>query len=354
MKEATFERHKEPYDEKFTTVPNRLIVDNNLTDSDFRLLMYLFSNSETWKVYIGHTRKILGWGKEKMEKTIDHIIKLGYVHRTLVREKGKFSHYKFQYHHKPIYLGMSEEEPKIAVQASQPKAGFPPTAHKPCEPTAVKPPAVNRPLPMPNLPMPKALPLKGNACHSTNKTLGSFLQGFGQALPSSIEDEAVEALDKPTFTVIPSVTRKFQRKKEHQEAFEWLMSLGLTDENNCVSEDEMSYLTHCFPLTKLQDAYCHLLYKQAHQDFKPKSVIAIFKFLLKNEANLKGRNVEMNTGFAHVFKNENKWHSLEIKSDYVQDKNFPGKDISMNMETDSFAFSLQNLYSSLTRARTYE
>src|SRR5271156_653757 len=120
--QAVFKKYQAPYDESHTTIPNRLIIDKNLTDAAFRFLTYLFSNKDTWKVYIGVTRRMFGWGSCKMECAINLLIKLGYVRRRQVREKGKFAHYEFEYHHKPIFLGQSEELPSDAFQ---PEGGFP-------------------------------------------------------------------------------------------------------------------------------------------------------------------------------------------------------------------------------------
>src|SRR5277367_5039634 len=173
---SIFKKYQPPYDEQYTTIPNRLIVDKNLTDADFRILTYLFSNSGDWTVYLGYTRHILGWGKEKMQKTIAHVIKLGYVRREQVRVKGRFSHYNFTYHHTPIFTEVTEDsnvtKPKIKIISPQTE-----------KPSPVKSSPVNQPLPMPKKPMPNLQALEGNA--SLSREIGD-----GNA------------------TVIPSITRK--------------------------------------------------------------------------------------------------------------------------------------------------
>ena len=195
---SVFKKHKEPYDEQFTTIPNRVIIDKNITDTAFRFLMYLFSNSDEWKVYMGHTRRLFGWGQAKMECAVNLLITLGYIRRKQVRIKGKFAHYEFEYHHKPIFIGLSEPAiPELPSGDIQPKGGFPCTA---------KPLTENESLPMPKLPMPNPNGYGGNA--------------------SSFEDNGN---GKPK--VMPSTTRKFKRNAEQQQRLEYIFSLGVTDKN---------------------------------------------------------------------------------------------------------------------------
>ncbi|MDP4120527.1 MAG: hypothetical protein Q8876_05675 [Bacillota bacterium] len=174
---------------------------------------------------------------------------------------------------------------------------------------------------------------KGNACKT----------GIAEALPSSIEDRG----NGVPRIIKPSTTRKFKRSKAHQDAFEWLLSLGLTDHQNSLSEDAISVLSHEYSKKRLEDTYSHMMYKIS-EGFEPKSRIAFFKHLLKKEHCPITSNCEINSKSAKNYASEVGWHSLVIKDKYVEDKNFAGKDIPLNMDDEEFFRQLVKLHESIT------
>lgn len=128
-KKSTWTKYLPPYNERHVTIPSTLIVDKNLSDAGFRLLNYMFSNSDQWDLYMHKIGEALGWGKEKTTKAVLEIIELGYAKRELIREGGRFSHYNYCYYCQPIFY----EENKKAKEAQ--KERIPKTA-KPCTATS--------------------------------------------------------------------------------------------------------------------------------------------------------------------------------------------------------------------------
>ena len=88
----------------FSILPNKLIRNGKiLSDSAFRLLAYLLSNSETWIVYQGKMRSDLDWGRDKMQGYIKELEEKKYLRRTEVRSKdGRFSHHDYEFFTEPF------------------------------------------------------------------------------------------------------------------------------------------------------------------------------------------------------------------------------------------------------------
>jgi|HubBroStandDraft_4_1064222.scaffolds.fasta_scaffold16069_3 hypothetical protein len=288
--------HKKNY----TIINNHICKDDRLSWKAKGIWLYAFSRPDDWEFNIQDLINQSTDGRESVRAGLKELEEHGYLTRVQHRENGHYSKAEWQFH----------EVPTLEFKKLVPQTGFPTTANMVTE---------NNPLPMPNKPMPEGKLCLGNALLKNSKG-----NGF----------------------VVPSTNRKFKRKPEHQERFEWLMTLELTDENNRISEDEMSFLSHKHSKKQLDDAYCHLQYKIA-EGFKPKSIIAVFKHLLKNEHNPRGSNVEENIRNAKSFAQQKDWSTLEIKNKYVQDKYYQGKDISLNMEPMAFFESLVNLYESI-------
>ena len=90
-----------------------------------------------------------------------------------------------------------------------------------------------------------------------------------------------------------------------------------------------------------------MLHKTRIGKFKPKSLIAVFKYLLKNEHAPVTNNSKTNLEYAEQYKSYCKWHTLIIREKFVMDETFPGKDLSLNMDVKEFQRSLDNLFNSV-------
>lgn len=83
---------KNPLKEKFSQVPNEAIIDNQLSAGAFRVLMYLFSRPDNWKVRNNDIKKQLGI---KQNQTLANYWKeletRGWIKRDRERKNGKFT-----------------------------------------------------------------------------------------------------------------------------------------------------------------------------------------------------------------------------------------------------------------------
>lgn len=339
MSETYFQPDESPYEEGYVVVFNHITTNKDLSDSAYRLLNYLHSNSPTWVVRGRFTAKELGWGKEKLTKSIRELYNLGFITRIQIRENGRFKHFVYKYSYKQKFKNEPWASPKKRDSSNVSNVGescpkpdlLTPLALEGLQPervksTPVKPTPEIRPIPKPNIPMPKLHGYEGNASLSKSS-------------------RAMEAW--PVKDSLPSRKRKHKRKEDHENRFQYLLGLNICDETGVVDEDEMSFLAYTYTQKQLDDAYFHLQHKIDEKGFKAKSTIAIFKHLLKNEHNARGANADLNLAFAKKFAKEVKWGSLEFKDRYVIDRNNPSKDIDFNLEPATFRDILGQLYMSL-------
>jgi hypothetical protein len=70
---------------------------------------------------------------------------------------------------------------------------------------------------------------------------------------------------------------------------------------------------------------------------------------LKNEHSPVGLNSQANLQYAKDYKEFCSWNSLDIHEKYVEDLNFPGQDISLNMNPEEFQRTLDKLFDSIQR-----
>lgn len=138
----------------------------------------------------------------------------------------------------------------------------------------------------------------------------------------------------------PQSNRKHPRKREEEDAYQWLLSLVLTDENGETNTDAMSFLAHTYSRQQLEDAFTYMTHREQVQKKQPKSQIAVFRAILKNESSQAGKNV----AFAKAFSHQNHWTSLKIKPMYVLDESFPDWDLPLDMNPEEFAQALENKY----------
>jgi hypothetical protein len=81
--------------ENFTTIPNSVIRNKNLSDRARFLFCYMASMSDEWEFYQSAMAKELGYTKDTLRKYLDELIETGYLQREQRREKGKFDSYDY-------------------------------------------------------------------------------------------------------------------------------------------------------------------------------------------------------------------------------------------------------------------
>ena len=81
--------------ENFTTIPNSIIRNKNLSDRARFLFCYMASMSDDWEFYQSAMAKELGYTKDTLRKYLDELIETGYLQREQRREKGKFDSYDY-------------------------------------------------------------------------------------------------------------------------------------------------------------------------------------------------------------------------------------------------------------------
>jgi hypothetical protein len=81
--------------ENFTTIPNTIIRNKNLSDRARFLFCYMASMSDDWEFYQSAMAKELGYTKDTLRKYLDELIETGYLQREQRREKGKFDSYDY-------------------------------------------------------------------------------------------------------------------------------------------------------------------------------------------------------------------------------------------------------------------
>jgi hypothetical protein len=326
---SKFYPKKAHFESKSQIAPNSLIFNRNLSEPAKIFLLALngiISCTQNWVPIQSDIQKRLGWGQDRMENAIASCVKHGFLKVKQQRtEKGKFAPNDFEFCLEGSFINcinnhQSEECPHTPFSTV---GGFPVTVH----------PSTDNPY----IPIPSSVPKRdiyiGNA-------------------PTPKKQKAMDK-DVPLFhpkkELGLSKQRKFPRKPEHQACFEWLMSLNLTDENGYLNEDNMSFLSHKHPRRKLENAYSHLLHKVGLGKFKPRSLIASFTHILNNEHSPVGFNSQANLQYAKDYQEVAGWRSLEIHEKYVEDLNFPGQDISLNMNPEEFQRTLDKLFESIQR-----
>lgn len=81
----------------FSQIPNSMINDERLKDSEFRLLCYLYSKPDNWEVNNTDICKKLGMHRGTLAKYWKSLIEIGYIQRTKNQNKikGKFASYDY-------------------------------------------------------------------------------------------------------------------------------------------------------------------------------------------------------------------------------------------------------------------
>lgn len=83
----------QPHEYKdWTSIPNRLILDELLKSDEVRLYCYLKSRPSNWQYNSSHIQKLFGWSKNKASSVMSSLRKAGWI--AIEQEKsanGKFS-----------------------------------------------------------------------------------------------------------------------------------------------------------------------------------------------------------------------------------------------------------------------
>lgn len=101
MPQSEFKKHKKP-SVHFTQIPN-ILIRSKLGNSAFRLICYLASHQEDWKVYQEIIMKDLGWGREMLRGAIKELVEKKLMIVTQCKgESGKFNHNNYEWDYEPI------------------------------------------------------------------------------------------------------------------------------------------------------------------------------------------------------------------------------------------------------------
>lgn len=326
------------FEKKSQVIPNEIVFHREMS-AEAKLLIFAIngirSSAPGWVLCQTDLRKRLGFGKTVMKRAMEEAIAYGYLRVEQTRAKqpedetpdskkkiaGQFRMNQFKFRIDGKFTDIVEKKQKLEKPKIVKKTG----STSGCEPLTGFPATVNRPLPMPRI---------------TRKALE-------KAMPASTKKQKTATASEQ---VTPkSSARIHKRSAEHEERFQWLMALQLGDGRGYLSEADASYLSHAYSRQQLENAYCHLCHKIDKEGFKPKSMIAVFRHLLQNEHNARGKNADLNVAFAKKVIADLGWSSLAIHGKYVIDPASPSKDLSLNLEPPVFRQSLQQLYLSVAQ-----
>ena len=80
----------------FVTVSRKILMDERLTDTAFRLIVYALNNSDEWKLNITYLKNYLGWSPKKLASAKKNLEELGYLKcETTPSKKGKGKIYTY-------------------------------------------------------------------------------------------------------------------------------------------------------------------------------------------------------------------------------------------------------------------
>lgn len=85
----------------FTTIPNALINDNELTDRARFLFCYMAAKPDDWKFYQSKISYDLQLSIETIRKYISELEESGWLSREVVRSEGKFDSYDYTLNNSP-------------------------------------------------------------------------------------------------------------------------------------------------------------------------------------------------------------------------------------------------------------
>ena len=86
---------KGKFDNKFTTIPNSLIQNTDLTLEARGLLIFLLSKPSDWKVNVKNLSQDNDIGRDKCYKIINALIDSGYIVRNEEKVKGRYNYTEY-------------------------------------------------------------------------------------------------------------------------------------------------------------------------------------------------------------------------------------------------------------------
>ena len=127
---------------------------------------------------------------------------------------------------------------------------------------------------------------------------------------------------------------KAKYTEDQKDTFEWLKSLNLD-----TSDATLSWWARNYTLSRLDEVH-----REATKR-KPKSLGAYMQKLLKQGSVVVSGRVELNAGFAKIFKEYKNWHALEIHKKYASiNRGNHNIEIDFNMEPEAFKDYLSQKY----------
>ena len=169
--------------------------------------------------------------------------------------------------------------------------------------------------------------------------------GDGKVLSSTDVEKGqatVSAIGAPEVNNPPAKSKKrlYPRSKPVEESYQWLLTLGITDDKGKINEDGLSVLAQQYPRDQLEHAYQILDYREKVQEKKCKSKIAVFTSLLKLES---GRNerISQNIQYAKEFSRRNPSITIEFKPEHLEDGYSSCWDLSFDVNPEDFSKKLK-------------
>ena len=87
---------------KYTTIPNSIIQENELSDGDFRLLIFLYSLPDKWKINQSYLANKMNCSRVNLNKKIRRIKDAGYLE--IIKSNNKSTDYIYVLKEKPVSL----------------------------------------------------------------------------------------------------------------------------------------------------------------------------------------------------------------------------------------------------------
>ncbi len=288
-----FKRYKVPKDQGFTVIPNKLIVNKELPPIPKLVLIYLLHNSEDWKVYQHKIREDLNIGICSLRTAIAQLEKLGYLRRRQLKEKGKFSHYEYEYHSEPIFLKCSQLPIKPVhnpIKRQSPANGFPLAA---------------------NLSLPMTKLTSSSKKKKDNVTPASAVSTL--QLKKQESGKKAKTMD---------ITKRYRLTEEQRTSFELMKRVGLPTD-----DPTLCYYAKRFTLQRINAALIEMNGK------RPQNPGGYFRKLLMKELDESKANTLVNSEFAQVYKETMAWKDLLITKTHVETPTFK---ISLAISPDTF------------------
>jgi hypothetical protein len=101
-KEATILRSPKNRENPYKMVRQATFEDNRLTFEDRGVLAYLLVKPDDWEINIADLWRAGDVGRDKIYRIIAHLVKVGYLERVEVRDKGKFIRTQYLLHEEPL------------------------------------------------------------------------------------------------------------------------------------------------------------------------------------------------------------------------------------------------------------